>query len=100
MVTDNYRPEFMPTHEEVMLKVVYEKGTRRILGAQMMSKVDLTQSINTISVCIQNGMKMEELAFVDFFFQPHYNKPWNFLNTAGLGALPEVPTITKEGVLA
>lgn len=100
MITDSYRPEFMPTHEEVMLKVVYEKGTRRILGAQIMSKVDLTQSINTISVCIQNGMKMEELAFVDFFFQPHYNKPWNFLNTAGLGALPEVPTIAKEGVLA
>ncbi|WP_334072242.1 MULTISPECIES: FAD-dependent oxidoreductase [Paenibacillus] len=91
MITDNYRPEFMPTHEPVMLKVVYEKGTRRILGAQIMSKVDLTQSINTISVCIQNGMKMEELAFVDFFFQPHYNKPWNFLNSAGLGALPEVP---------
>lgn len=90
-ITDNYRPEFMPTHEPVMLKVVYEKNTRRILGAQIMSKVDLTQSINTISVCIQNGMKMEELAFVDFFFQPHYNKPWNFLNSAGLGALPEVP---------
>ncbi|MNI19293.1 NADH oxidase [compost metagenome] len=100
MITDHYRPEFMPTHEEVMLKVVYEKETRRILGAQIMSRVDLTQSINTLSVCIQNGMKMEELAFVDFFFQPHYNKPWNFLNTAGLGALPEVPTITKEGVLA
>lgn len=91
LITDNYRPEFMPTHEPVMLKVVYEKNTRRILGAQIMSKVDLTQSINTISVCIQNGMKMEELAFVDFFFQPHYNKPWNFLNSAGLEVLPEVP---------
>ncbi|MEF2968238.1 FAD-dependent oxidoreductase [Paenibacillus sp. M1] len=91
LINDSYRPEFMPTHEQVMLKVVYEKATRRILGAQIMSKADLTQSINTISVCIQNGMKMEELAFVDFFFQPHYNKPWNFLNSAGLGALPEVP---------
>lgn len=91
LITDNYRPEFMPTHEPVLLKVVYEKNTRRILGAQIMSKVDLTQSINTISVCIQNGMKMEELAFVDFFFQPHYNKPWNFLNSAGLQVLQEVP---------
>lgn len=93
LIRDHYRPEFMPTHEEVMLKVVYEKATRRIIGAQIMSKVDLTQSINTISVCIQNGMKMEELAFIDFFFQPHYNKPWNFLNSAGLGALPQVPSM-------
>lgn len=96
IVNDHYRPEFMPTHETVMLKVVYEQSTRRILGAQMMSKVDLTQSVNTLSVCIQNGMKMEELAFVDFFFQPHYNKPWNFLNSAGLGALPEVPQSAYE----
>lgn len=89
LVKDNYRPEFMPTFEEVLLKVVYERGTRRILGAQIMSKADLTQSINTISVCIQNGMTIDQLAFVDFFFQPHYNKPWNFLNTAGLQALPK-----------
>ncbi|WP_091070250.1 FAD-dependent oxidoreductase [Paenibacillus sp. NFR01] len=88
VVSDNYRPEFMPTYEEVRLKVVYERGTRRILGAQIMSKADLTQSINTVSVCIQNRMTMDQLAFVDFFFQPHYNKPWNFLNTAGLQALP------------
>ncbi len=87
MAVDNYRPEFMPTYEEVTLKVVYEKSSRIILGAQLTSKIDLTQSINTLSVCIQNKMTIEELAFVDFFFQPHYNKPWNFLNLAGLNAL-------------
>lgn len=97
MITDNYRPEFMPTFEEVQLKVVFERGTRRILGAQIMSKMDLTQSINTISVCIQNGMTVDQLAFIDFFFQPHYNKPWNFLNTAGLQALPK-PAESKQPV--
>ncbi|MEK3882470.1 FAD-dependent oxidoreductase [Paenibacillus sp. PL2-23] len=86
-ISDSYRPEFMPTHEPVTLKVVYDADTGRILGAQVMSKVDLTQSINTMSVCIQNGMTMEELGFVDFFFQPHYNKPWNVLNQAGLKAV-------------
>ena len=84
---DNYRPEFMPTYEKVTLKVVFEKESRRILGAQLTSKADLTQSINTISVCIQNNMTIDQLAFVDFFFQPHYNKPWNFINLAGLNAL-------------
>lgn len=86
IVKDNYRPEFMPTYEEVTLKVVYERETRRVLGAQLSSKVDLTQSINTMSVVIQNKMTVDELAFVDFFFQPHFNKPWNILNLAGLNA--------------
>lgn len=85
-IEENYRPEFMPTYDSVMLKVVYEKESRIILGAQLVSKTDLTQSINTLSVCIQNKMTVDELAFVDFFFQPHFNKPWNFLNLAGLSA--------------
>lgn len=89
-ITDHYRPEFMPTFQSVTLKVVFEKDSRRMLGAQIISEVDLTQSINTLSVCIQNGMTIDQLAFIDFFFQPHYNKPWNFLNTVGLAALPEV----------
>lgn len=96
MIQDNYRPEFMPTFEQVQLKVVYDRVTRRVLGAQIMSKMDLTQSINTVSVCIQNKMTIEQLAFIDFFFQPHYNKPWNFLNTAGLAALPK--TIERKKV--
>ncbi|MBB6215409.1 NADPH-dependent 2,4-dienoyl-CoA reductase/sulfur reductase-like enzyme [Anaerosolibacter carboniphilus] len=85
-VKDNYRPEFMPTYDEATLKVVYERESRIILGAQIISKTDLTQSINTISVCIQNKMTIDELGFVDFFFQPHFNKPWNLLNLAGLRA--------------
>lgn len=85
-VKDNYRPEFMPTYEEVILKVVYEEDSRRIVGAQILSKADLTQSINTMSVVIQNKMTVDELAYVDFFFQPHFNKPWNILNLAGLNA--------------
>ncbi|MDK2918701.1 MAG: hypothetical protein PWQ37_1434 [Candidatus Petromonas sp.] len=85
-VKDNYRPEFMPTYDSVTLKVVYEKNSKRILGAQIISKTDLTQSINTMSVVIQNKMTIDELAFVDFFFQPHFNKPWNLLNLAGLNA--------------
>ncbi|QNK59285.1 FAD-dependent oxidoreductase [Paenibacillus sp. PAMC21692] len=84
---DHDRLEFMPTYEDVTLKVVYDADTGRILGAQVISKVDLTQSINTLSVCIQNGMTMDGLGFVDFFFQPHYNKPWNLLNQAGLQAV-------------
>lgn len=86
-IEDSYRPEFMPAYEKALLKVVYEAESGRIVGAQVLSKADLTQSINTLSVCIQNRMTIEELGFVDFFFQPHYNKPWNLLNQAGLQAL-------------
>ncbi len=86
LIKENCRPEFMPTYSEVTLKVVFNKETRVVLGAQLISDENLTQSINTMSVVIQNKMTIDELAYVDFFFQPHYNKPWNFLNMAGLNA--------------
>ncbi|HSQ90406.1 FAD-dependent oxidoreductase [Romboutsia sp.] len=86
-VKDNCRPEFMPTFEEATLKLVFDKDSRKILGGQIISKIDLTQYINTLSVIIQNEMTIEELAMTDFFFQPHFNKPWSLLNMAALKAL-------------
>lgn len=77
---DYYRPEFMPTNEKILMKLVYDKDTKVILGGQVMSKYDVTQSANTLSLAVQNKMTIEDLAYVDFFFQPHFDRPWNYLN--------------------
>ncbi|MEG1310925.1 MAG: FAD-dependent oxidoreductase [Romboutsia sp.] len=87
IASDNYRPEFMPTFDEATIKLVFDKDSRKIIGGQIISKIDLTQFINTLSVVIQNEMTLEELAMTDFFFQPHFNKPWSLLNIAALKAL-------------
>ena len=86
-IDENYRPEFMPTFEEAKVKLVFDKDSRRILGGQIISNIDLTQYMNTLSVVIQNEMTIEELAMTDFFFQPHFNKPWSLLNAVALKAL-------------
>ena len=86
-LTDNYRPEFMPTYLPATIKLVFDKDTRRIIGGQIISDIDLTQFMNTLSVVIQNEMTIEELAMTDFFFQPHFNKPWSLLNSVALKAL-------------
>lgn len=87
ILTDNYRPEFMPSFKDVTIKIVFDKSSRRVLGGQIISEVDLTQFMNTLSVVIQNNMTVEELAMTDFFFQPHFNKPWSLLNTVALKVL-------------
>ena len=87
ILTDNYRPEFMPTYLPATIKLVYDKDTNRIIGGQIVSDIDLTQFMNTLSVVIQNEMTLEELAMTDFFFQPHFNKPWSLLNSVALKAL-------------
>ena len=87
ILEENHRPEFMPTFEKTLVKLVFDQKSRRILGGQLISKYDLTEMMNTLSVVIQNKMTVEELAMTDFFFQPHYNKPWGLLNQVALKAL-------------
>lgn len=86
---DNYRPEFMPTTENVQMKLVYDAETHRILGGQLMSKYDITQSANTLSLAIQAKMTIEDLAISDFFFQPHFDRPWNYLNLLAQKAMED-----------
>lgn len=96
LITDNYRPEFMPENAVIQLKLVYELETHRIVGAQVISDADFTQAINTISVGISNNMTIEQLALTDFFFQPHYNKPVNYLNQVAMEAMAKEAKRGKE----
>ncbi|WP_077623564.1 FAD-dependent oxidoreductase [Sediminibacillus massiliensis] len=89
IIEDTYRPEFMPENAVIKLKVVYENDSHRIVGAQVISDADFTQAINTLSVSIQNRMTIEQMAMTDFFFQPHYNKPWNYLNQVCIEAMKQ-----------
>ena len=95
-IEETYRPDFMPENNLIHLKLVYEVGTNRVVGAQVISDIDLTQVANTVSVAISNGMTIEQLALTDFFFQPHFNKPVNYLNEVALKAVQQENALKKE----
>ncbi len=80
IVKDNYRPEFMPSTEPVLMSLVYDPVSRRILGGSLLSTHDVSQSANTLSVCIQNKNTIDDLAMVDMLFQPQFDRPFNYLN--------------------
>lgn len=100
-MTDNFRPEFMSSTEPVLMTITWEQQTQRILGVQLQSKYDISQSANTASVAIQNQMTLTDLAFVDMLFQPWFDRPFNYLNLLAQAALTkaaqtENPTSTPE----
>lgn len=86
---DNDRPEFMNEMEEVGVKLVYEKKSLRLVGAQVGSygKTPHTECIFYLSLAIQKGLTLPELAMTDVYFLPHFNKPFNFVISAILQAL-------------
>ncbi len=86
---DNDRPEFMNDVDEVGVKLVYERETLRLVGAQIGSygKTPHTECIFYLSLAIQKGLTLPELAMTDVYFLPHFNKPFNFVISAILQAL-------------
>ena len=44
ILTDNYRPEFMPTYAPVTIKLVFDKDTRRVIGGQIVFDIDLANA--------------------------------------------------------
>lgn len=84
------RPEFMQIKSKVWIKITYEKASLRLVGAQIGSygkEFNHTEVIYFLALAIQKGLKLTEIALSDFYFLPHFNKPFNFVLQVILNAL-------------
>ena len=84
---DLQKPEFIKhDNHEVAIRIVFDKDTRVILGAQMASHEDISMGIHLFSLAIQEKVTIDNLALTDIFFLPHFNKPYNYITMAALTA--------------
>ena len=88
-ITQDYRPDFMLTTTPVTATIVWSPVTRRILGAQFLSKHDISQAANVVSVAIEAGFTIDQLAGADLFFQPNFSQPINFVGAVAIQAVAE-----------
>lgn len=65
-------------------KLVYNAVSGKILGAQLISKVNILEKINTLSLSIQTGMTVTDLAQKDYFFHPSWSTVYDITNQLGL----------------
>lgn len=71
---------------KVKIKIVYEKKSRVIIGAQMASTYDMSMGIHMFSLAIQEKVTIDKLKLLDIFFLPHFNQPYNYITMAALSA--------------
>ncbi|MGT2809848.1 H2O-forming NADH oxidase [Streptococcus intermedius] len=84
---DLQKPEFIKhDNHEVVIRIVFDKDTRVILGAQIASHEDISMGIHLFSLAIQEKVTIDKLALTDIFFLPHFNKPYNYITMAALTA--------------
>ena len=68
-VTDFQKAPFIEhDNPKTTCKIVYDKATRVILGAQLASTYDMSGNINMFSLAVEKKVTIDELALLDIFF--------------------------------
>ncbi|MDR3239398.1 MAG: FAD-dependent oxidoreductase [Clostridiales bacterium] len=84
---DYQKPGFIETaNEKVKIRIVYDNASKRVLGAQIASKYDISMAIHMFSLAIQEHVTIDRLKLLDIFFLPHFNQPYNYITMAALSA--------------
>lgn len=74
---------YYPGGKIMTMKVIFEKETYRILGAQIIGYDGVDKRIDVLSTAIRAGMKAYDLAELDIAYAPPYSSAKDPVNMAG-----------------
>lgn len=74
---------YYPGSSTITLKVVYERGTGRILGAQAIGREGVEKRIDVMAVAVRAGMTAADLTELDLTYAPPYSSAKDPVNMAG-----------------
>ena len=74
---------YYPGGKVMTMKVVFEKGTYRLLGAQIVGYSGVDKRIDVLATAIHAGMKATELKELDLAYAPPYSSAKDPVNMAG-----------------
>lgn len=74
---------YYPGGKVMTMKVLYEKGTEKLLGAQIVGSDGVDKRIDVLATAIRAGMKATDLADLDLAYAPPYSSAKDPVNLAG-----------------
>ena len=94
VLSPEHHASYYPGSETMTMKVLWEKGTLRLLGAQIVGRSGVDKRIDVLATAIRAGMKATELAELDLAYAPPYSSAKDPVNMAGF----MIDNITKGTV--
>ncbi len=76
LISSKSRANYYPNSRNVHIMLVYEKGTGKILGAQMAGR-EISKRIDIVAAAISAGMTVEDLASLDLAYAPPFSPVWD-----------------------
>lgn len=81
-ITKKDKAGYMPEVKNITIKVVVDKKTKKILGAQAIGCGDADKRVNTITSAIVSGKSVEDFVNLDMTYAPPYSPSIDPLLTA------------------
>jgi NADH oxidase (H2O2-forming) len=75
-ISSKTKADYYPNALPIKVKLIVEKESQRIIGAQIVGGEEVTQRINALSFAIQKDMTVRELAKADTAYAPPLNETW------------------------
>ncbi len=83
ILTQNSHAGYYPNATAMTIKLIFEKETYKILGAQIVGYDGVDKRIDVIATAIRAGMKANELKDLDLAYAPPYSSAKDPVNMAG-----------------
>jgi NADH oxidase (H2O2-forming) len=77
VVNSKTKADYYPSAKPIKIKLIVEKNSERIIGAQIIGGEEVTQRINALSFAIQKQMTAQELAKADTAYAPPVCETWD-----------------------
>ena len=87
---------YYPGAQSMMIKLIYEKPSGRILGAEAVGKDGVDKRIDTISMAVALGLTADDLVSLDMAYAPPYSSAKDPMNIAGYIASNKLCGILDE----
>ena len=82
IVTKKDKAGYMPEVENITLKLVADRRSHRILGAQAIGCGDADKKVNSISIGLAQRITVEQLLDVDLTYAPPFSTSVDILHSA------------------
>lgn len=79
-------PGYYPNQTPIWIKLIYEKKTKQILGAQAAGPQGVVLRIDVFAVAIHNNMTTDELGMTDLCYAPPFAGVWDAIHIASNAA--------------
>ncbi len=86
LTRDNSHAHYYPGAKPVLIKVIAEEGTGRLLGAQVLGECGVDKRVDVLATAIAGKMSVFDLENLDLAYSPPFGSANDPVNTAGFVA--------------